>query len=34
LEALLHRLALQERPVERGTDGADEIDEEVIEHAA
>ena len=34
LEALLDGLALQERPVEGGTDGADEVDEEMIEHAA
>ena len=34
LEALLDRLALQERPVERGADGADDVDEQMVEHGA
>ena len=34
LEALLDGLALEQRPVEGGADGADEVDEEMIEHAA
>ena len=34
LEALLDGLALEQRPVEGGTDGADDVDEEMVEHAA
>ena len=34
LEALLDRLALEQGPVEGGPDGADDVDEEVVEHAA
>ena len=34
LEALLDGLALEQRPVERGADGADDVDEEMVEHAA
>ena len=32
LETLLHRLALEQRLLERPADGADDIDEEMIEH--
>ena len=34
LEALLHGLALEQRPVERGTHGVDDVNEEVVQHAA
>jgi hypothetical protein len=32
LEALLYRLTLQQRLLERAADGGDEVDEEVIQH--
>ena len=32
LEALLYGLALEERPSKERTDGADDVDEEMIEH--
>ena len=32
LEALLDRLALEQRPVERGADAADDVDEQMVEH--
>ena len=34
LEALFHGLALEQRPVERGTHGVDDVNEEMVEHAA